>query len=135
MSDGIPRLTPKTLPDSSLFGYSQITVAPSGCALVHIAGQSGQTADGTPAEGFDAQVQQTFENLATALSVAGSNQHSVLKITIYVVDHNEEKLALVSQARRDFFGAHLPASTLVPVPRLATDWMLFEIDAVAMAQS
>ncbi len=32
------------------------------------------------------------------------------------------------------FGAALPAQTLIPVPKLAIDPMLFEVDAVVMLE-
>ena len=51
---------------------------------------------------------------------------------VRVVDHNEEKLGLISAKRKSFWSNHKPASTLIPVPRLASDEMLFEIDAVAV---
>jgi enamine deaminase RidA (YjgF/YER057c/UK114 family) len=34
----------------------------------------------------------------------------------------------------EFFGSALPAQTLVPVPRLALDGMLFEIEAEAILE-
>ncbi|MGD1919292.1 MAG: hypothetical protein ACFCAD_10625 [Pleurocapsa sp.] len=57
---------------------------------------------------------------------------SLAKITILSVEHNEEKLKLISAKRKSFWLEHKPASTLIPVPRLASDGMLFEIDAIAM---
>ena len=42
------------------------------------------------------------------------------------------KLGVMTQAVKRLFGDALPAQTLVPVPRLALDGMLFEVDAVAV---
>ena len=55
-----------------------------------------------------------------------------MKVTILVANHTHERLATVSQARRKILGNNPPISTLIPVPRLASDWMLFEIDALAL---
>ena len=75
----------------------------------------------------------SFGHLRLALAAAGSGPEKVLKVTLLVVSHNEDRLALVSKHRRAFFGDARPASTLIPVQRLAGDWMEFEIDAVAVA--
>jgi enamine deaminase RidA (YjgF/YER057c/UK114 family) len=52
---------------------------------------------------------------------------------VLVVDHNEEKLHIFGEEQDRALGADTvkPACTLIPVPRLALDGMLFEIEAVA----
>jgi hypothetical protein len=42
------------------------------------------------------------------------------------------KLGVLTQAVTSMFGDHLPAQTLLAVPKLALDPMLFEVDAVAL---
>ena len=42
------------------------------------------------------------------------------------------KLAVLTVQLKMTFGEHLPTQTLVPVPRLALDRMLFEVDAIAV---
>ena len=62
--------------------------------------------------------------------------NDVAKLTVLVVDHTEQRLALFSQAVRSLWpdGA-APACTLIPVPRLALDGMLIEIEATAVMQA
>lgn len=122
------RLFPAGLFDSSRYGFSPVVVTPPGCALVFVAGQLA----GDPAADFARQVELAFEHLRTALTAAGASPLTVVKITCLVVDHDQARLEIVSRARRDFFGGEGPASTLIPVPRLAGEGALFEIDAVAM---
>ncbi|MDJ0942480.1 MAG: RidA family protein [Kiloniellales bacterium] len=114
-------------------GYAQVVTAPADARLVFVSGQLGDRPDGRRAPTFGAQVAWSFENLEHALRAAGASRRSVLQITILVVDHDSGRLQVVSEARRQFFGEHRPASTLIPVPRLACDWMLFEINAIALA--
>lgn len=112
--------------------YSHAIVAPAGGRFVHIAGQIGLDAEGRIAEGYQAQVRQAFANLRAVLAAAGARPEHVAKITVLIVDHEEAKLGPLAAETKALFGDHLPASTLIPTPRLALDGLLFEIDAVAV---
>lgn len=124
-------INPPELNDPSDYGYTQAVVVPSSTTLVYIAGQGGRDENDNYGD-FAAQLKQSFANLRTALAAVGATPEDVVKITILSVDHNEEKLRLISAQRKAFWSNHKPASTLIPVPRLASDEMLFEIDAVAV---
>ena len=116
--------------DPSDYGFTQAVIVPSGSTLVYIAGQGGADQNGNYGS-FVEQMELAFNSLSIALEAVGATPKDVVKITILSVEHNEEKLGLISAKRRSFWGEHKPASTLIPVPRLASDEMLFEIDAVA----
>lgn len=56
----------------------------------------------------------------------------VAKLTVLIVDHSEEKLHILSKELERAFGpGPKPTCTLIPVPRLALDGMLFEVEAIA----
>lgn len=121
------------LPDSSVYGFAQAVIVPADTTLVYIAGQgSGTDPNGAYPDSFSEQMEQAFANLKNALAAVGATPEDVVKITILSVEHTDEKLQLISAARRAFWPHKKPASTLIPVPRLASSGMLFEIDAVAM---
>ncbi len=71
--------------------------------------------------------------MITVLEAAGGRIEDVVKITLLIKDYDEEKLKYMVTKRRQVFGKNSPASTLIPVPRLAFDSLKFEIDAVAVA--
>ena len=127
-------INPPELNDPSHYGFTQAVVVPPGSQLVYIAGQGGADRNGNYGT-FVEQLKQSFINLQTALTAVGATPEDVVKITILSVEHNETKLDLISAQRRAFWSTHKPASTLIPVPRLASDGMLFEIDAVAVISS
>ena len=84
-----------------------------------------------PAE-FADQLTRCMENLEYALTVGGARFDQVAKLTVLVVDHSEARLALISAALAKTAGNNpAPACTLIPVPRLAPEDMLIEIDAAA----
>ncbi|MDJ0591172.1 MAG: RidA family protein [Pleurocapsa sp. MO_226.B13] len=117
--------------DTSDYGFTQAVVVPSGTELAYIAGQGGADENGNYGS-FSEQMERAFASLDKALRAVGATPEDVVKITILSVEHNEEKLKLISAKRRSFWSDHKPASTLIPVPRLASDGMLFEIDAIAV---
>lgn len=127
---------PEGLYDSSEFGYSQVSEVAAGARLAFIAGQGGCLEDGTYVEGYEAQVAQAFRNLLTALQSVGAGPADVAKLTVYIVEHSEEKLEAYGAGFAAAWGKiPRPACTVVGVPRLALDTMLFEVEAVAAVPS
>lgn len=123
---------PAGLYDPSANGYSHLAVLEPGTRLAFIAGQGGENERGALAADFRAQVRQAFANLAVALRAAGAGPGDVAKLTVLIVDHSEEKLHILGEELEAAFGAGAkPTCTLIPVPRLALDGMLFEVEAVA----
>ena len=125
-------INPAGLYDPAPNGYSHVVVAKGGSRIAYIAGQGGEDQAGALSAQFDDQVSQAYANLRTALDAVGAAPGQVTKITTYVVDYDQSMLEVMTREVRETFGDALPAQTLVPVPRLALDGMLFEVDAVAI---
>lgn len=132
MTTPIQHINPPELGDSSNYGFTNIVIVPAGKTLVFIAGQGGRDDQGHLGD-FETQLKQAFTNLRKALVAAGATPEQVVKITVLSVDHDAAKQTLISAERNAMWPDKLikPASTLIPVPRLAGEGMLFEIDAVA----
>ena len=132
-----PELTivnPKTLYDPTPNGYSTAVIVPAGARVAYISGQGGQDATGGLSPDFAAQVKQAYANLGAALDALGAKPDQVAKLTVFVVDHDMSKLDVLTRNVTQMFGDRLPAQTLVPVPKLAIDPMLFEVEAVVVLQ-
>lgn len=100
--------------------------------VIHIAGQGGEDDQGNLSPGFEEQVSQALDNLQTALRSAHADLTDVARLRILVVDHDEDRLGIIArQVRRRWANRQAPTCTLIPVPRLALDGMLFEIEAEA----
>jgi enamine deaminase RidA (YjgF/YER057c/UK114 family) len=123
-------INPKHLSDSTVHGYSQANVVKANSVMVYAAGQVGVSPEGP--NDFQSQVDRSFDSLLAVLKASGASAEDVVKITLLIVDHNPEKLAYLGKKRRAVFGDQPPASTLIPVTRLYTDGVLFEIDATAV---
>ena len=125
-------VNPPGLYDPAPNGYSHAVIASGGGRVAYIAGQGGEDATGARSPDFSAQVKQAYANLRTALEGVGAKPSQVAKLTVFVVDHDQSKLGVLTQHVMETFADALPAQTLVPVPRLALDDMLFEVEAVAV---
>lgn len=115
------------------FGFCHTVKAPSNGELIFISGQSGGEGLAHRLDGdFGNQVRVLLSNLEFALTAHDLTFNDVLKITVLIVDHDAVKLEIWSEEmKKRWSSTSLPASTLIPVPRLALDGMQIEVDAIA----
>jgi enamine deaminase RidA (YjgF/YER057c/UK114 family) len=125
-------VNPFHLHDPTPNGYSTAVIAPSAGRLAFISGQGGQDRTGSFSQDFSRQVEQAYANLAAVIDALGARLDQVVKLTVFVVDHDMSKLDVLTENVTRVFGAKLPAQTLVPVPKLAVDPMLFEVEALVL---
>ena len=125
-------VNPKNLYDPTPNGYSTAVIVPREARLAYISGQGGQDGTGALSPDFAVQVKQAYANLGIALDALGARPDQVAKLTVFVVDHDMSKLEVLTRNVKEMFGEALPAQTLVPVPKLAIDPMLFEVEAVVV---
>lgn len=127
-------VNPKNLYDPTPNGYSTAVIVPRDARLAYISGQGGQDGTGALSPDFAVQVKQAYANLRTALEGLGARPDQVAKLTVFVVDHDMSKLEVLTRNVKDMFGDAPPAQTLIPVPKLAIDPMLFEVEAVVILE-
>lgn len=123
-------VNPRTLYDPTPNGYSTAVIAPAGGRIAYISGQGGQDSMGALSPDFAAQVKQAYANLRSVLEGLDAKPDQVAKLTIFVVDHDMSKLEVLTKNVKEMFGETLPAQILIPVPKLAIDPMLFEVEAI-----
>lgn len=128
-------INPEGLPQPE--HYVQAAVA-TGSRTVYLSGQVARDADGNPVGAGDlaAQVEQAYSNVATALAAVGGGFDDVAKLTVYVVDWSEDKLAALGAgvarvAERLGVDPRKPI-TLLGVASLGEPDLLVEVEAVAV---
>ncbi|GEN71695.1 MULTISPECIES: RidA family protein [Chryseobacterium] len=124
---------PKGLFDPAPFAFSHATTNEVEGKYVFISGQSGgEGLEHHLSKDFRTQVKFSLKNLETVLADYQLGVNDVLKITVLIVDHDQEKLKIWTEEMQKIWkNKKFPASTLIPVPRLALDDMMIEVDAVA----
>jgi enamine deaminase RidA (YjgF/YER057c/UK114 family) len=125
---------PEALFNPTPYSFSHVAVVPAGSQLVFVAGQGGEeNKEGQLSPDFRTQVQHALKNIQLALQTQQLTMGSVVKVTTLVVDHDAEKLKIIiAEFEKMWPGKNFPVNTLIPVPKLALDNMLVEIDAVAI---
>ncbi len=100
--------------------------------LVFVSGCVATDGQGRVVGGSDvvAQARQVHENIKRCLAAAGATFADVCKVTVFL--RNIADREKVNTVRREYFGAHRPASTLVEISRLVRDDYLIEIEATAV---
>lgn len=89
--------------------------------------------DATLAEGFEAQVEQAFANLAGLLGTAGLKPDDLVAVTAYVALPGMK--ALVQLAAVSKLGTMRPAVAIRQVVALTQSGSLIELDAEAIAEN
>ena len=125
----LKRHNPATVVEAFGGGYSQALEIQPGARLLFTAGQVGVAPDGTTADGFAAQADQTWANILALLAEGGMGVDDIVKITGYIVGH--ENFPAYAAARKKALGGIRPASTAIIVPALALPEWVVEIEAVA----
>ena len=96
----------------------------SGCVA---SDEHGRTVGGDDAT---AQARKALDNIKACLTAAGASFANVCKVTVFLKNIADREK--VNVARKEYFGAHRPASTLVEISRLVRDDLLVEIEAIAV---
>jgi enamine deaminase RidA (YjgF/YER057c/UK114 family) len=128
-------LNPEGLPKPEF--YAQVGVA-TGSRTVYLSGQVARNADGEPVGAGDlaAQVEQAYLNVATALAAVGGGFDDIAKLTLYVVDWDESKLAGlgegVGRVAERLGVSPLRPTTLISVAALGEPDLLIEVEAIAV---
>jgi monoamine oxidase len=108
--------------------YAPATIAPAS-KLIHVAGQPGTTKGGRVPSDYESQIHLALLNLRKLIIAAGSSVEFIVKLQLFIVNYDADNRKHTRHIQR-FLNGHRPAITLVPVPKLAVDQWLFEIDAV-----
>jgi len=127
-------INPAELFNPTPYGFSHSISVDSPFQMCFISGQSGGVGENhTLAPDFKTQVQDALKNLKIVLKSHSMTFDHVVKITLLIVDHNQERLEIwTEEAKKVWDTTDLPTSTLIPVGQLALPDMLFEIDAIAV---
>ena len=115
--------------DKSSSAYYAAATFQTDANTIYISGQAGVRADGSVPNDYQSQIHLALLAIRKILIAASASVSDILKLTLYIVDY-DAKDRKHARPIRNFLGSHRPAVTLVPVPRLAVEGWLFEIDAV-----
>lgn len=110
--------------------YSHSVEIPAGARWLSIAGQAGIRPDGTLAEGFEAQHEETWKNVLAILEDANMGPENLVHLNVYATDPTG--IRFLKPHREKFLPkGYLTTSTWVVVSALANPNWLVEMEALA----
>ncbi len=125
-------INPSTLYNPTPNAYSHVAIVQNFNNIIHVAGQGGEDSKGELSSNFQEQATQVFNNIQHALTAAGEKISDIAVLRVLIVDHSDEKHQILIKIMQNLWKNHpFPACTLIPVPRLALERMLIEVEATA----
>ncbi|NUF51655.1 RidA family protein [Acinetobacter seifertii] len=125
-------INPSTLYNPIPNAYSHVAVVQNFNNIIHVAGQGGEDSKGELSSNFQEQATQVFNNIQHALTAADAKIFDIAVLRVLIVDHSDEKHQILIKIMQNLWKNHpFPACTLIPVPRLALERMLIEVEATA----
>lgn len=121
-------LTNIVAPDAIQAGghYAQ-AIAAGG--FLFVSGQLGVGRGEDPAQSVEDQTRHVLRSLESILSARNAALTDVAKVTVYIT--NIDNWPIIDRIYADFFGAHKPARSIVPVPVLHFGAAI-ELEAIAV---
>ncbi|GLR19848.1 RidA family protein [Portibacter lacus] len=127
-------INPSNLFNPQNYGFSHVAKISAHKELFYFSGQwaSDENAQ-LVSEDFEEQVRRTASNIKETLSAVGLSIDDVVKQTVYIADFTpEKKQILVAVAAEEWKAKNFPASSIIPVPVMATTPnCLIEIEIIA----
>ena len=113
-------------------GYSQGIKVTGAQTILFLAGQVSYEKDGSAKHkgDFKAQARECFACIKRLVEEAGGGVKNVVKLNTYILDVNNRPA--YREARKEIFGDHEPASTMVQISALASPDFLIEVEAIAV---
>ena len=113
--------------------YSHGAEAGPNARWLHISGQVGTNADGTIAEGIEAQLHRVWQNTLAVLEEADMGVKDIVKVNTLLMDRAH--LTMMRDIRHSYLGDRPAASTLFVVAGLAhPDWLI-EMKTIAAQEA
>ena len=113
--------------------YSHGAEAGPNARWLHVSGQVGTNADGTIAEGIEAQIHRVWQNTLAVLEEADMGVTDIVKVNTLLMDRAH--LTMMREIRDSYLGDHPAASTLFIVAGLAhPDWLI-EMETIAAQEA
>ncbi len=97
--------------------------------LLFVSGVVGLEDDGSAPPDFDRAVELAYEGLRRAVTVGGGSVAGIVRVNVYIVGLDDDRLRRWRAIRDRFISSDLPASTLIGVESLVGGAEI-EIDAV-----
>lgn len=109
--------------------YSQMVSAPANFRWLYISGQVGCDRQHKTAQGFEAQAELAWRNLAACLEADGMTVEDLVKVNIILTRASDIPASRI--ARDKVLAGAQPASTLIVVSSLANPEWLIEVEGIA----
>ena len=109
--------------------YHHCVEIPAGARWLVTAGQVDIAPDGELVQDPEAQIAQTWKNVAALLAAADMGPEDLVKLTIYLL--NAEDFVTNRKYRAEYLGDAKCAATAVLVSALADPAMVIEVDVMA----